>query len=133
MGLWIGFLSCTVKSVCLRSGFHGVLTPSKKPGGMMISSTQFLAYLASNKMRFQREYHLTKIGVFGSIARNEQMDDSDIDLIIEFEDNTDDLFDLKQKLKAEIMNEFNVSVDICREKYIKPVFRKQILSEAKYV
>ena len=99
----------------------------------MISSTQVLAYLASNKMRLQREYHLTKIGVFGSIARNEQMDDSDIDLIIEFEDNTDDLFDLKQKLKAEIMNEFNVSVDICREKYIKPVFRKQILSEAKYV
>lgn len=99
----------------------------------MISSNQVLAYLASNKMRFQQEYHLTKIGVFGSIARNEPVDDSDIDLIIEFEDNTDDLFDLKQKLKAEIMNEFNVSVDICREKYIKPVFRKQILSEAKYV
>lgn len=99
----------------------------------MISSNQVLAYLASNKMRFQQEYHLTKIGVFGSIARNEPVDDSDIDLIIEFEDNTDDLFDLKQKLKAEIMNEFNVSVDICREKYIKPVFRKQILSEAKYI
>jgi hypothetical protein len=71
--------------------------------------------------------------VFGSVARNEPMDDSDIDLIIEFEDNMDDLFELKQKLKSEIINEFNVSVDICREKYIKPVFRKQILSEAKYV
>lgn len=99
----------------------------------MISSNQVLAYLASNKMRFQQEYHLTKIGVFGSIARNEPMDDSDIDLIIEFEENTDDLFDLKQKLKTEIINEFNVPVDICREKYIKPIFRKQILSEAKYV
>lgn len=70
----------------------------------MLSSYQVLAYLASNIMRFQREYHLTKIGVFGSIARNESMDDSDIDLIIEFEDSTDDLFDLKQKLKTEIMN-----------------------------
>ncbi len=43
---------------------------------------------------------------------NEPMDDSDIDLIIEFEGSTDGLFDFKLKLKTEIMNEFNVPVDI---------------------
>ncbi len=99
----------------------------------MVNSNQILAYLASNKKRFQKEYHLTKIGVFGSIARNEQNEGSDIDLVIEFEENTADLFGFKQKLKAEIMNEFKVPVDLCREKYIKPIFRTQILSEAKYV
>jgi len=82
-----------------------------------------------NKQRLQREYHLTKIGVFGSIARGENKNASDIDIIVEFEDNTDDL---KQRLKKEIQAIFKLPVDICREKYIKSIFREQILSEVKY-
>jgi predicted nucleotidyltransferase len=52
--------------------------------------------------------------------------------LVEFEDNTPDLYIIKQKIKEEIQSKFNLSVDICREKYIKPIFKKQILSEAKY-
>ncbi|MBU1169563.1 MAG: nucleotidyltransferase domain-containing protein [Proteobacteria bacterium] len=98
-----------------------------------MDSNQVLNYLSLNKERFKDKYHLTKIGIFGSIARNDQKDGSDIDLIIEFEDDTPDLFSIKQRLKNEIMEEFNVHVDICREKYIKPVFKTQIMSEVKYV
>ena len=98
----------------------------------MTDSGQILNYLASNKDRLQKEYHLKRIGLFGSIARGEQTDKSDIDLIVEFEEGTDNLYDLKQKLKNEIQSKFKMPVDICREKYIKPFFRKQILSEAKY-
>jgi predicted nucleotidyltransferase len=36
-------------------------------------------------------------------------------------------------LKNEIQTKFNVPVDICREKYIKSVFRDQITTETKYV
>ncbi len=92
-----------------------------------------LAYLSSNKERLKKEYHLTKIGVFGSFARNEQNENSDIDLVVEFEENTDDLFSLKQNLKGELYSKFNRSVDICREKYIKSFYKQHILSEAKYV
>ena len=99
----------------------------------MIDSKQILNYLVLNKDRYQEEYHLKKIGIFGSLARAEQTEDSDIDLIVEFEENTPDLYSLKQRLKDEIQEKFNVPVDICREKYIKPIFREQILSEAKYV
>jgi predicted nucleotidyltransferase len=80
----------------------------------------------------EKEYHLVKIGIFGSIARGEQNKLSDIDLIVEFESNTPDLYSLKQRLKSEIQSKFNLPVDICREKYIKPVFKKQILAEVKY-
>lgn len=76
---------------------------------------------------------MKKIGVFGSIARGEQHDQSDIDLIVEFENNTPDLYTIKQRLKNEIQSRFNLPVDICREKYINQIFKKQILSEAKYV
>ena len=99
----------------------------------MIDSNKVLHYLTSNKNRLEKEYHLVKIGIFGSIARGDQNDQSDIDLIVEFESNTPDLHTLKQRLKNEIQSKFNSPVDICREKYIKPVFRQQILSEVKYV
>ena len=98
----------------------------------MIELNQILFYLSSNKSRLEKDYHLKKIGVFGSIARGEQNNKSDIDLIVEFEDNTPDLYMVKQQLRDEIQAKFNLKVDICREKYIKPIFRNQILSEARY-
>jgi len=98
----------------------------------MTDSKQILNYLTSNKDRFQREYHLTRIGIFGSVARGEQTDNSDIDLIVEFEEGTDNLFEIKQKLISEIQSRFKMPVDICREKYIKSFFRSQILLETKY-
>lgn len=98
----------------------------------MIEINQILQYLSSNKLRFEKDYHLKKIGLFGSIARGEQKEKSDIDIIVEFEDNTPDLYSIKQKLKNEIQTKFNLKVDICREKYINPVFKNQILSEAIY-
>jgi len=98
----------------------------------MVDSKQILMYLSTNKDRLQKEYHLTRIGLFGSLARGEQTVNSDIDLIVEFENETPDLYSLKTKLKHEIQSKFNVPVDICREKYIKPVFRNLILSEARY-
>lgn len=98
----------------------------------MTDTSQILNYLTSNKERFQKEYHLKRIGVFGSFARGEQNEKSDIDILVEFEEGTDNLYDLKQSLKSEIQSIFKLPVDVCREKYIKPFFRDQILQEAKY-
>ncbi|MCB8964813.1 MAG: nucleotidyltransferase family protein [Bacteroidales bacterium] len=98
----------------------------------MTETTQTLNYLGVNKDRFQKEYHLKRIGIFGSFARGEQTEKSDIDILVEFEDGTDNLFDLKQMLRTEIQSIFRVPVDICREKYIKPFFKDQILREVKY-
>lgn len=98
----------------------------------MVETDQILHYLASNKSRFEKVYHLKRIGIFGSIARGEQKTHSDIDLIVEFEANTPDLYDIKQRLKNEIQLKFDLPVDICREKYINPIFKEQILSEARY-
>jgi predicted nucleotidyltransferase len=98
----------------------------------MINSEIILKYLSQNKKRFHSEYQLVKIGIFGSIARNENSSKSDIDILVEFEENTQELYEKKQNLKKEIQSTFNLHVDICREKYIKPAFRDQILSEALY-
>ena len=91
--------------------------------------TEILQYLTVNKQSISQKYNLKKLGIFGSYARGEQTPNSD-----EFEDNTADLTEKKELLRREIQSAFHVHrVDICREKYIKPVFRKQILSDAIYV
>jgi predicted nucleotidyltransferase len=94
----------------------------------MVNQNQILQYLSVNK----NKYHLKKVGIFGSYARNEQTPESDIDILVEFEDNTSDLTDKKDFLRKDIQSVFNIPVDICREKYIKPVFRQQILSDVIY-
>jgi len=99
----------------------------------MVEQSQIIHYLLANKQSISRRYRLKKLGIFGSYARNEQTLTSDLDLLIEFEDNTPDLADKKNFLREEIQSVFNIPVDICREKYIKPVFRQEILLDAIYV
>ena len=98
----------------------------------MKSSAEILSFLAMNNQLFREKYHIVKIGIFGSYARGEQGIDSDVDLLVEFEENTENLFDLKQQLKAFFRDKLNLEVDICREKYIKPKIRNSILREAQY-
>lgn len=98
----------------------------------MQNLNNILAYLQKNKERFREEFGIVKIGVFGSFARGEQTENSDLDIIVEFKDPPPNLFLSKRKLKAELNTTFNTNVDICREKYIKPIFKKMILNDAKY-
>ena len=89
-------------------------------------------FLVQNKNLFRDKYHIIRIGLFGSYARDEQNIDSDIDLLVEFEDNTQELYELKLQLKDFFLKTLGMEIDICREKYIKPRFKKQILKETIY-
>lgn len=92
-----------------------------------------LDYLREHKAELSRKFQISKIGLFGSFARGEESADSDIDLLVEFLPGTEDLFELKLALKKSLKKHFNRDVDICREKYIKPYYRQQILQSAVYV
>jgi predicted nucleotidyltransferase len=93
---------------------------------------QILSFLSQNKKLFRDKYHIVRIGLFGSYARGEQNINSDIDLLVEFEDNTQDLYDLKLQLKDFFKKNIGIEVDICREKYIKPRIKNSILKETVY-
>lgn len=99
----------------------------------MVSRKEILDFLSENKDHFRDQYHIVKIGLFGSYARNEQTMLSDIDLVVEFEENTQNLYDLKRALKEDIREKLNIEVDIAREKYLKPRYKKSILKETFYV
>jgi len=98
----------------------------------MKTRDQILTFLSQNKKLFRDQYHIVRIGLFGSYARGEQNSNSDIDLLVEFEENTQDLYDLKIQLKEFFQAQLGIDVDICREKYIKPRFKSSILKETVY-
>lgn len=99
----------------------------------MLKKGHILSFLKEKKEMLFSEYQLIKIGLFGSFARGEETENSDIDLIIEFLPNTENLSEKKSKIKSLLSKQFNRDVDLCREKYIKPYFKSQILASAIYV
>jgi len=90
-------------------------------------------FLKEHKSTLKKEYNLSKIGLFGSFARDEQTEKSDIDIILEFESKTSNIYDKKIKLEQFLISRFNRNVDLCREKYIKPHIKEYVLKEAIYV
>jgi uncharacterized protein len=98
----------------------------------MTTIDQILTFISQNKPLLQEKFHITQIGIFGSYARGDQRDSSDIDLLVEFEENTQDLYDLKLQIKELFRNKFGLETDICRRKYIKQRIKKSILNETVY-
>ena len=98
----------------------------------MKTKDQILTFLSQNKKLLRDKYHIVRIGLFGSYARGVQNVNSDVDLLVEFEENTQNLYDLKLNLKEFFRIQLGMEVDICREKYIKPRIRSSILKETVY-
>lgn len=99
----------------------------------MATKKQILAFLKSKESEFRKEFGITKLGLIGSYATGKETNSSDIDLIVEFANGTEELFDVKEKIKKIIRNQFHLKVDICRQKYLKPYIRNRILKNAIFV
>ena len=99
----------------------------------MIGKEDILAFIRQNRHYLKEHFFVKKIGLFGSFVHDVQTEDSDIDIIIELEDNTPGIYELKEELKAFFGEHFQRDVDIAREKYLKSYVKAQINNEAVYV
>ena len=85
--------------------------------------------LKKNKKYLKKKFKVEEIGIFGSYARNEQLKDSDVDILVKFSDNIGwEFIDLKDYLK-EILD---LEVDLVTIKALKPQLRDNILKEVVY-
>ena len=100
---------------------------------MKIQKKDILSYLKKNKKLFYQKYNIIKIGIFGSYARNEQTENSDIDILITMTNDTKDIFGKRLALRDLISEKFSRPVDVCHEKAIKPIFKEIIFKDAVYV
>ncbi|GIO41586.1 nucleotidyltransferase family protein [Paenibacillus apis] len=87
-----------------------------------------------NKLKIEKRFlmdrfYVSKIGLFGSFARDEQTETSDIDLLVEFSRPVGfEFLDLKDYLESV----FDREVDLVTPNAIKPYMRDEILSEVQY-
>lgn len=96
-----------------------------------MTRNEILQSLSDFQQEKQSEYHIRKIGIFGSAARGQLRDDSDVDVVVEL-DNPDLL--ILVGIKQDLEEEFQRSVDIVRLRDAMNVFlKKRIEQEAIYV
>jgi predicted nucleotidyltransferase len=100
----------------------------------MVSSRQeIVAYIGSHRELLRTKFHVRRIALIGSFARDEQTSKSDVDLLLDLEEGTADIYQLKRILKGELERQFGRPVELASERYLKPYYRTQILQEAIYV
>lgn len=95
----------------------------------MNTKEEIIEFLRQNRELLSERYHVSKIGLFGSFARGEQTHGSDVDLLIDLDDNISDVYDTKNALKDFLSTSFGRDVDIAREKYLKPYAKEHILKD----
>ncbi len=93
----------------------------------MLSKKEILEFLKMNQKLLKKEFHLKKIGLFGSFVRKEQNENSDIDILVDFEDNAD-LFDLSG-LGIFIEEKLKRKVDIVPKRALRQELKDMILNE----
>ena len=78
-----------------------------------------------------RKHGVTKASVFGSWARGESKEGSDLDILVELPEGKS-LLDLA-RLKIELEERLGIRVDVLTYNSIHPLLRDRILSEQKVI
>lgn len=96
----------------------------------MKTRDDYLAILRNYQTLKSNIYGIKRIGIFGSVARNEQTEDSDVDVCVEMK--KPDLFAMVH-IKEELQELFGKSVDIVRlRKNMNPILLSRILRDGIY-
>jgi uncharacterized protein len=88
-----------------------------------------VAFPQERIVEFCRKHHITKLAIFGSALRPDFRDDSDIDVLVEFEPNHVPglaFFSMQDEL-SEIMGR---KVDLNTPNFLSKYFRDKVIQEA---
>ena len=83
------------------------------------------------KSDFGTKYGILKLGIFGSVARQQNREDSDIDIVVEIEKPT---LNLMYELREMLKKLFGCEVDLVRfRETLRPLFKSNIQKDVIYV
>jgi hypothetical protein len=91
-----------------------------------------LKILSEQKQYLVQNFGVEEIALFGSYARGEENEESDIDILVQFKEGYK-TFDNYMDLKFYLEELFGKTVDLVIKSAIKPRLKPYILEEAKYV
>jgi len=87
--------------------------------------------LRKNEDEVKQKFGVTKIGIFGSFARGEEKEGSDIDVLVEFQENYK-TFDNYMDLKFLLEDLFGRKIDLVTIDALRPQLKDGILQEVIY-
>ena len=103
----------------------------QKENGIMKTTSEYLQLLKQFKDSKAKSYGISKIGLFGSVARGEHKEGSDVDVC--FEGVPKGLFAIGG-IKVDLEQLFGCSVDVVRlREKMDAIFKEQIMKEVIYV
>jgi len=103
-----------------------IATHNKNPyfSGYMLEKSQIISFLRENIQLLHDEYGVVDIGLIGSYARDEQTNDSDSDLLVEFSEVN---YHYLAGLTIFLEKKFGKKVDVVRK---RDVMRKSFIKTA---
>ncbi len=93
----------------------------------MKSLQEIQAFLAENKEVLRQRFKVKGMGIFGSFIRGDQKKGSDIDILVDFQEEAD-LFDLTG-LGIFLEEKLNQKVDIIPRRSLKKEIKSSVLKE----
>ena len=96
----------------------------------MITKNEILNTLSYLKPILYRDFSVKQIGLFGSFSDNSSTEESDIDLLVEFEKPVGWKY---FSLEIYLENIFGRKIDLVTKNALKEQIRDNILSQVKYV
>ena len=97
-----------------------------------LAKEQLVGYFKEHKQEFADSYGVVRIGIFGSAARDELQETSDIDIAIEMIPEKKNLRNFLG-FKRHLEQQFGRKVDLGMESALKPIVRASIRKEIVYV
>lgn len=88
--------------------------------------------LVEKSDQIKQEFYVRQLGLFGSYVRDEQTEDSDIDILVDFEKGHKDFFNY-MKLKDYLERVLGREVDLVMKDAVKPRLKDIISKEVSYV
>ena len=88
--------------------------------------------IREHKLELAEEFGVSEIGIFGSVARGEEREDSDVDVLVEFNRPIGLIRFMSLEYYLEDLLG-GAKVDLVSRKALKPYIGKVILQEVQYV
>ena len=102
---------------------------SSKRVSTFMNCSEALAYFRVSRERFARDYGVRRIGIFGSTARGDRSQASDMDVLVHMDEPS---FDRYMDLKLELEDRFGVPVDLVMVETVKDRLRPLIERDTVY-
>lgn len=97
----------------------------------MKTKDEIIAILRTFKEEFGEKYGIEKLGLFGSVARGEQKENSDIDICVQLQDP--DYF-VRMEIKDSLEKLFSTKVNVVSlTSIMRSLFRNHIEKDAIYI